>query len=243
MNSLPDDIIVLIYDSLPLIYRITLARAYARVFRLTDAGSRDINTTMSLHLPSEFIRSICESGGVIVGGFLLHCLFNSANCTGDVDILFDISPDTGWELRYACNNPLHIIDPSNWRRFKNILRDIPGTYASGTKKSQINTASKRRVEKYILRGDADATTIIDTDNIQYIGRFDFDFFQLYYDGKLSVLHPLSVIKISMDHAIKKCGAPITYMNKQKDSVIVIRDVSRRIKYIGRGITTMPFFMH
>jgi hypothetical protein len=40
MDSLPDDIVRLIYDYLPFINKVTLARAYARAYRLTDQATR-----------------------------------------------------------------------------------------------------------------------------------------------------------------------------------------------------------
>jgi hypothetical protein len=77
MNTLIDDCLKHVYESLPLIYKITFAIAYKRVYLLCPSSSRDVTEIIISKLSAAEVFLLTR-GAILTGDALLDILFDTS---------------------------------------------------------------------------------------------------------------------------------------------------------------------
>ncbi len=83
------DILRLIYDLLPPIYRVQFARVSRLWYSAAPMDMRDMNAIIRARLPHPYINEVFTCGGYIAGNFLLDCLYGTSY-TKFINLVFGI---------------------------------------------------------------------------------------------------------------------------------------------------------
>lgn len=183
MDSLPRDILIKIYNFLPLIYKITFARACATVWRGTSPADRDVGARIRDVSARKYsiglYDTIFTNGLVIIGSFLHDILFETNHCNG-MDVLLstaNLTPNLYPVLSNMLHHPAYIkftLCMKNLRYYQFLVSD--GTPRFPHPNSTI-------CKKHFYDSDGPTVTLffIGFTLQNFINSMCFEFNRFYYD--------------------------------------------------------------
>ena len=196
--SLPHEVLLIIYDHLPLIYKIIFAKSnkwtYNCVNKYVDPHVRNINAEV-MSRGGIAVEYAIKYGGTVVGNFLLDCLFGTCHA-GYISILFSIGIENYDVDLHQLSYIPDIARP--YMLWKNALRESGAEHVEWYVKlyNALNEIVCVTI-RYKLNGKLINVIVCEPDlpPAFFIGNCALDFYKILFNSRgMILLMPTSVIR-------------------------------------------------